>query len=132
MIEAIDRAIALQGEYNIRVINLSLGRPVYTSFKQDPLCQEVEKAWHPGIVVVVAAGNDGRDNSFGSNGYGTITTPGNDPWVLTAGAMKSMATDSRVDDQIATYSSRGPSMVDHIVKPDLVAPGNIVSSLADQ
>src|SRR5581483_6816491 len=89
VIEAIDRAIALQNQYNIRVINLSLGRPVYTSFTQDPLCQEVEKAWHAGIVVVVAAGNDGRDNSFGSNGYGTITAPGNDPWVLTVGAMKS-------------------------------------------
>ncbi len=132
VIEAIDRAIALQSQYNIRVINLSLGRPVYTSFTQDPLCQEVEKAWHAGIVVVVAAGNDGRDNSFGSNGYGTITAPGNDPRVLTVGAMKSMGTDFRLDDQIATYSSRGPSMVDHIVKPDLVAPGNIVASLADQ
>jgi len=72
VIEAIDRAIALQSQYNIRVINLSLGRPVYASFTEDPLCQEVEKAWHAGIVVVVAAGNDGRDNSFGSNGYGTI------------------------------------------------------------
>src|SRR2546429_2221546 len=31
-----------------------------------------------GIVVVVAAGNSGRDNSQGTNGYATITSPGND------------------------------------------------------
>src|SRR5215469_458621 len=64
VIAAIDRAIQLQNKYNIRVINLSLGRPVYESYTIDPLCQAVEAAWRAGIVVVVAAGNDGRDNSF--------------------------------------------------------------------
>jgi len=34
----------------------------------------VEAAYRAGIVVVVAAGNDGRDNSFGTNGYATITS----------------------------------------------------------
>jgi serine protease AprX len=72
VIAAIQRAIQLKNTYNIRVINLSLGHPVYESYKTDPLCQAVEKAWNAGIVVVVAAGNDGRDNSFGNNGYGTI------------------------------------------------------------
>ena len=124
VIAAIDRAIALKSTYNIRVINLSLGRGVYESYQQDPLCRAVEKAWKAGMVVVVAAGNLGRDNSFGNQGYGTITAPGNDPYVLTVGAMKSMFTDSPADDQIATYSSKGPSAVDHIVKPDIVAAGN--------
>ena len=40
-----------------------MGRPIYESYTQDPLCQAVEAAWQAGIVVVVAAGNDGRDNS---------------------------------------------------------------------
>jgi len=44
-IAAIDQAIALASTYNIRVINLSLGRPVYESYTQDPLCQAVEAAW---------------------------------------------------------------------------------------
>src|SRR5260370_34633706 len=45
--------------------------------------------------------------------------------------MKTMGTPSRADDLIATYSSKGPTMLDHVVKPDLVAPGNlIVSDLA--
>jgi len=129
VITAIQGAIALKSKYNIRVINLSLGQPVYESYTLDPLCQAVEAAWKAGIVVVVAAGNDGRDNSFGSNGYGTITSPGNDPYVITVGAMKTEATYNRADDLIASYSSKGPTMVDQIVKPDLVAPGNMVVSL---
>jgi len=124
VIAAIDRAIALKSAYNIRVINLSIGRGIYESYAQDPLCQAVEKAWRAGIVVVVAAGNYGRDNAYGNQGYGTITSPGNDPYVITVGAMKTMFTDTGADDQIASYSSKGPSAVDHIVKPDIVAPGN--------
>jgi serine protease AprX len=63
--------------------------------------------------------------------YMTISTPGNDPYVLTVGAMNDLNTAARADDVITTYSSRGPSFGDHVLKPDLVAPGNrIVSSLA--
>ena len=79
VINAINRAIQLKTTYNIRVLNLSVGRPIFESYKNDPLCQAVEAAWKAGIVVVVAAGNDGRDNSVGEHGYGTITAPGNDP-----------------------------------------------------
>lgn len=129
VIAALEEAINLKSKYNIRVINLSLGRPVYESFAQDPLCQAVEQAWAAGIVVVVAAGNDGRDNSFGNNGYGTIDAPANDPYVITVGAMNAELTPFRGDDVITTYSSKGPTMVDHIVKPDIVAPGNHISSL---
>lgn len=129
VIAAIQRAVELKKSYNVQVINLSLGRPVAESYTQDPLCQAVEAAWKAGIVVVVAAGNYGRDNSNNTHGYGTITSPGNDPYVITVGAMKTMGTPDRSDDLIATYSSKGPTMLDHVVKPDLVAPGNLVVSL---
>ena len=129
VIAAIQTAISLKSKYNIRVINLSLGRPVFESYTLDPLCQAVEAAYQAGIVVVVSAGNFGRDNSFNNNGYGTITAPGNDPYVITVGAMKMLGTPQRTDDLIATYSSKGPTMVDHIAKPDLVAPGNQMVSL---
>lgn len=129
VISAIERAIALKNTFNVRVINLSLGRPIFESYTQDPLCQAVEAAWKAGIVVVAAAGNDGRDNSFGNDGYGTIGSPANDPYVITVGAMKAMGTYTRTDDLIASYSSKGPTAVDHIVKPDVVAPGNHVVSL---
>ncbi len=126
VIAAIDQAISLKSQYNIRVINLSLGHGVFESYKLDPLCQAVEKAWKNGIVVVVAAGNNGRFQP--TSGYGTVTSPGNDPYVLTVGSMKPMGTPQRTDDLIASYSSKGPTMLDHIVKPDLVAPGNLLVS----
>jgi serine protease AprX len=89
----------------------------------------VEAAWNAGITVVVAAGNEGRNNTGGNRGYGTILVPGNDPYVITVGAMKSMGTTSRNDDLIASYSSKGPTLIDHVAKPDLLAPGNEVISI---
>jgi serine protease AprX len=129
VIAAIQEAIALKNTFNVRVINLSLGRPIFESYKLDPLCQAVEQAWKAGIVVVVAAGNDGRDLNLNPEGYGTIDSPGNDPYVLTVGAMRTMETPSINDDLIASYSSKGPSFIDDVVKPDIVAPGNLVTSL---
>jgi len=126
VINALQTAITLKAVYNIRVINLSLGRGVYESYKLDPLCHAVEQAWKAGIVVVVAAGNDGR--FLPTSGYGTINSPGNDPFVITVGAMKTMDTVTRSDDQIASYSSKGPTYIDRIAKPDIVAPGNLLVS----
>lgn len=92
------------------------------------MCVAVEQAWKAGIVVVVAAGNDGRNNSQGTNGYGTISSPGNDPYVITVGATNDKSDLDRNNDVIATYSAKGPTAIDHIAKPDLVAPGNRVVS----
>ncbi len=128
VILAILRAIELKDIYNIKVINLSLGRPVYESYHLDPLCQAVELAWRSGIVVVAAAGNEGRNNTQGTDGYATIMAPGNDPLVITVGAMKDMETLTRADDLIASYSSKGLTLIDHVVKPDVVAPGNRIIS----
>src|SRR5438552_4027582 len=129
VIAAIQTAISLKSTYNIRVINLSLGRQVYESYTVDPLCQAVEAAWNAGILVVAAAGNQGRRDSAGTEGYGTIAAPGNDPYVITVGAMKTANTPTRTDDTIASYSSKGPTAYDYVVKPDIVAPGNQVVSM---
>jgi serine protease AprX len=127
VIAAIQQAIALQSTYNIRVINMSLGRPVFESYTLDPVDQAVEAAWRAGIVVVAAAGNNGRYAP--TNGFATIGVPANDPAVITVGATRTLLTATRVDDTIASYSSKGPTAIDHIVKPDLVAPGNRLVSL---
>src|SRR5262249_26894305 len=110
-------------KYNVRVINLSLGRPIIESCSRDPLCQAVEGAWNKGIVVVTAAGNLGRD------GYATVLSPGNSPRGITDGAMRTRGTMAKTDDLIASYSSKGPTYIDLTVKPDVVAPGNLVVSL---
>src|SRR5207302_1358072 len=101
VISAIQTAISLKNTYNIRVLNLSLGRPVFESYTLDPLCQAVEAAWKAGIVVVAAAGNYGRDDSLGTRGYGTIASPGNDPYVITVGATNTKRTPYTSDDSVA-------------------------------
>ncbi|HYM79027.1 MAG TPA: S8 family peptidase [Candidatus Dormibacteraeota bacterium] len=130
VIAAIQQAIALQSTYNIRVINISLGRGIPVSYTQDPLCQAVEAAWNSGIVVVVAAGNLGRMSINGNNGFGTITAPGNDPYVITVGATKTNGSGSSLSETKASYSSKGPTTYDHVVKPDIMAPGHGIVSLA--
>jgi subtilisin family serine protease len=128
VIAAINRAIQLRDSYNIRVINLSLGRPIFESYTMDALCQAVEAATTAGILVVTSAGNLGQYNGNGVNGYGTIKSPGNDPFALTVGAVNMKETTTRADDVVASYSSKGPSALNQIVKPDLVAPGNRIGS----
>jgi serine protease AprX len=129
IIVAIETAIALKATYNIRIINLSLGGPVLESYLNDPLCQAADNAWNNGILVVASAGNFGN-TPYGS--YGFITSPGNSPNVLTVGAINTRSTTDRSKQVITTYTSRGPTFVDHVIKPDIVAPGNrIISLIAD-
>ena len=128
VIEAIDWAIANQDRYAIRVLNLSLGAGVATSYQDDPLGQAVERAVAAGIVVVCSAGNYGKTKE-GTPIIGGITSPGNTPSALTVGALNTFDTPVRSDDAVTSYSSRGPTAFDYVLKPDLVAPGNKVVSL---
>jgi serine protease AprX len=132
VIQAITRAVELKKqhpEWNIKVMNLSLGRPIYEASWQDPLCLAVENAWLNGITVVVAAGNDGRLNSAGTHGYGTIASPANDPLAITVGSLNTESSATHSDDLMTSYSSKGPTLIEHTVKPDLVAPGNKLFSV---
>jgi serine protease AprX len=127
VIEAIDWAIENRRAYDIRVINLSLGAPVTQPYRDDPLCEAVERAVAAGIVVVAAAGNYGQ-TADGKSVIGGTASPGNDPSVITVGALDTHGTPVRSDDTIAPYSSRGPTRYDLVLKPDLVAPGSHVVS----
>jgi serine protease AprX len=110
-------------QYGIRVVNLSLGHPVFEPAAVDPLVQAVDALWDAGVVVVCSAGNNGRD------GYVTISSPCNSRKVITVGAINDHRTADVSDDTTTTYSSHGPTAIDLVAKPDLVAPGNRIVSL---
>ena len=86
VIAAVDFAVANRGKFNIRVINLSLGHPIYESALTNPLVRAVEAAVRAGIVVVVASGNRGTNPATGLVGYAGIASPGNAPSAITVGA----------------------------------------------
>ena len=128
VIRAIEFVVANRARLGVQVINLSLGHPIAAPAAFDPLVQAVERASAAGLVVVASAGNFGQKESDGSAGYTGITSPGNAPSAITAGAVMTADTVSRLDDQVAPYSSRGPTWYDARVKPDVVAPGHRLAS----
>ncbi len=129
VIAGLDYAVEHRDELNIGVINLSVATGVYESYDTDPLTLAAQRAVNAGIVVVTAAGNGGK-NAQGLTSYGGVTAPGNAPWVLTVGASSHMGNTDRSDDTVAAFSARGPAAINYGAKPDLVAPGVGIESLA--
>jgi serine protease AprX len=130
VIAAFDYVVSNKNALNIRIVNLSVATGVYESYNTDPLTLAAQRAVTAGIVVVAAAGNNGR-SSTGTTQYAGVTAPGNAPWVLTVGGSSHMGTMNRADDTIAAFSSRGPGAIDYGAKPDIVAPGVGIESLSD-
>jgi serine protease AprX len=104
---------------NIRVLNLSFDTDGSQSYQLDPLTYAAEAAWRHGIVVVVAAGNDGVSAPLGDPAY--------DPYVIAVGASDHKGTVGAGDDTIADFSSRGS----FARRPDIAAPGRSITSLRD-
>jgi subtilisin family serine protease len=117
-------------EANIRVVSMSVGAPVTQSYFTDPLTLAAKALVDKGIVVVAAAGNNGK-NAQGRLQWGGIVAPGNAPWVLTVCAYSTMGTYDTSDDVMASFSSSGPTAVDFGAKPDICSPGAGIVSLAD-
>src|SRR5581483_43730 len=105
-------------EQHIGVLNLSFGVDAPGVAPDDPLSVAVEQAWAAGITVVAAAGNDGA---------GEVTSPGADPWIITAGATDPHGTAGTADDTVPTWS--GWRRAGPFTKPDVMAPGVSVVSL---
>ena len=123
VVQGLKWAIENRQRYNIRVVNLSMGYPLAQHGDQliDPLSKAISEATKAGLILVVAAGNDG-------DRPGTLCkTPATHPDVITVG--------SSDGDQVAQFSSRGPGPGKGM--PDLLAPGinlmgaNVAFSLAE-
>ena len=127
VIAAIDWIATYGSYYDIRVVNLSLGQGVTESILTDPLVAAVDNLWDLGYVVVVAAGN------YGNQGYATVMSPGNSRKVITVGSLTDSGTADPSDDYVSSFSSRGPTLGDMVLKPDLIAPGNrLIAAMGSQ
>ena len=120
-----------ESEYGIDIISLSWGITSHEaggSDGSDMHSRILDEAMVAGVVVSVAAGNDGPDND-GLSGMGSSDLS------VTVGATDDKNTIDRADDTIAGYSSRGPRRDNadgnplNELKPEVTAPGtNIVQA----
>src|SRR5205814_3177697 len=108
VLNALDAVMANRTAYNIRVVNMSLGMAAVDSYRNDALCRAVRRLVDAGIVVVAAAGNDGKDATH-PKVFGRIHSPGNEPSAITVGAANTFGSDGRNDDNVTSFSSRGPT-----------------------
>jgi serine protease AprX len=131
VIKAIEYVTANHDRLQVQIVNLSLGHPIFARAKDDPLVQAVEQASRAGLIVVVAAGNNGRNATTGLVGYAGINSPANAPSAISVGSVTTHDTLTFDDDRVADYSSRGPTWYDGYAKPDVVAPGTMLVSDAN-
>ena len=105
-------------ELNIRVANFSLHSARPSNFTKDPLDRAVEKLWFGGVVVVTSAGNYGT----AAGPSGVKSAPGNDPFVITVGALDLNLSLSASEHTVPTWSAYGYTY-DGFMKPELSAAG---------
>ena len=114
-IKALQWCVENKDAMNLKVINMSLGEVARRGYKFDPWSLAVQKATEAGLVVCVAAGNEGPNPQ-------SISTPGIYPGAITVGAYDSKGTPDMTDDTVWKSSSQGPT-IDGLMKPDVLAPG---------
>ena len=116
-------------------VNISLGYEFdakWFACGQSPICVEVDRLVRSGVVVVVAAGNTGygalsaAERQTRTGFQVTINDPGNAAWAITVGATHR---DMPHTYGVSYFSSKGPTG-DGRLKPDLVAPGERITSCA--
>jgi serine protease AprX len=121
VVEAIHWVVNHQEEYQIRIINISVGMiKTARNEEQIQLLKAVDYAWDCGIVVIAAAGNNGP-------GRGSVTIPGISRKVITVGCFDDTREQLNSQGLKPDYSGQGPTDC-CIVKPELVEPGTNITS----
>jgi serine protease AprX len=123
VIAATDWILQNNSQYGIKVANYSMRSARPSSFRFDPLDKAVESLWFNGVVVVAAAGNFGVQDTPQKMQY----APGNDPFVITVGAVGTQGTATAKDDTLAPWSAYGHTL-DGFSKPEISAPGRMMIS----
>ncbi len=122
VLKGIEYAIDNKDSLNIRVLNVAFSFPATSFYWEDPINQALMRAWDNGITVIAPAGN-------GNNKDMSIGVPGNNPYVITVGAMDDNSTPfDTSDDVVASFSSFGPTL-EGFMKPEVLAPGANVKGL---
>lgn len=115
-------------------VNLSLGGPFDASVYgcgHSPICKELRDIWRQGVLVCVAAGNEGQIQVITENGQFDLNTQlsiGDPANLDDCIAVGSVNTDRPHLYGISYFSSRGPT-ADGRPKPDVVAPGERIRSV---
>lgn len=117
VIAAADWILANKDAYGIKVVNISMAGTTPATFQNDPLDQAVEQLWFSGVTVVAAAGNFGNGTAVDM-----AAAPGNDPFIITVGALDQNQSADPSDDTVAPWSAYGYT-ADGFSKPDISAPG---------
>ncbi|HYN56319.1 MAG TPA: S8 family serine peptidase [Motilibacterales bacterium] len=116
------QGLEIAAEHKADVVNISLSTESPLPPSYDPLSLALQRLWAAGVTVVTAAGNDGPETD-------SVGSPGNDPTLLTVGALDEAGSSDRRGDSVARFSARGDEH--SVAKPDLVAPGvSLVSTAA--
>lgn len=115
-IKGIEWAVENKDKYGIRVLSMSWGDSVTVSYKNDPVCLAIEEASKKGLISVISAGNSGP-------GPQTVGTPANSPSCIAVAALDDNKTPMKSDDEIVYFSSRGPSKIDNVAKPNIAVAG---------
>ncbi|MEM9565961.1 MAG: S8 family serine peptidase [Actinomycetota bacterium] len=127
VIAAIDWVVANRNTngLNIRVLNLSYRVNSGHGYEDDPLSLAVQNAWDNGIVVVVAAGNDGEETT-------SLPSPAKDPFVVTVSALSEKDQDKtnclkgKPKWETTSWASGADK---HNRQPDVYVPGTTIVSL---
>jgi subtilisin family serine protease len=114
-------AIEMAVRDGMDVINLSLGETEIEPTR-DVVATALNAAADAGVVSAVSAGND-----FGEFGFGSITSPGNAVKTISVAASSGGHGSPDVDN-VADFSSAGPTPYSLTFKPDVTAPGESVLS----